>query len=214
MSDDWRLRITFEEEGTANRLIERFDAGEIEHRLERSFHDRVIVSRDGAEVFCYAGTREQVQSAEKLVQSLAAEHGWRLESELRRWHPSAEAWEDPEKPLPQGDAQLAAEHAELIARERAEPYPEYEVRIECSSREAASELSERLQAEGLPNVHRSHYVLVGAADEDSAAALAERVSREAPSGSKVTTEGTVAAVESVLSSAGGNPFAVFGGMGG
>ncbi len=211
MSDDWRLRITFDEEGVANRLVERFDAGEIEHQLERTFQDRVIVSRDGSEVFGYTGTRQQAESAERLARSLAAEHGWQVDTELRRWHPSAEAWEDPDKPLPESDAQLAAEHAELIASERAQDYPEFEVRIECSSREAASELSQRLREEGLPSVHRHRYVLVGAADEDSAAALAERLRKEAPPGSRVTAEGTVAAVESAV---GFNPFAVFGGMGG
>lgn len=211
MSDDWRLRIGFEEQGIAGRLVERLDAGELEHQLERTFQDRVIVSREGSEVFGYTGTRQQAQSAEALARSLAAEHGWQLETELQRWHPSAEAWEDPDKPLPESDAQLAAEHAELIARERAEEHPEFEVRIECSSREAASELAERLRQEGLPSVQRFRYVLVGAADEDSATALAQRLQSEAPAGSKVTAEGTVAAV---LSSVGPNPFAIFGGMGG
>ncbi len=211
MSDDWRLHIAFDEQGYAGRLVERLDASELEQRLERSFPDRVIVSREGTEVFCYAGTREQAEMAEQLAQSVAAEHGWQLQTELRRWHPSAEAWEKPDVPLPESDAQLAAEHAERIAREREQPYPEFEVRVECSSREAAAELAERLRAEGLPSVQRFRFVLVGAADEDSAAAFAERLRAEAPAGSTVSTEGTVA---SVLSSVGGNPFAVFGGMGG
>lgn len=210
MSDDWRLRIIFEEEGIANHLLERFDAGELEHQLERTFEDRVVVSRDGSEVFGYAGTRQQAESAEQLARSLATEHGWQVETELRHWHPSAEAWEDPDKLLPESDLQLADEHAELVARERAQD-PEFEVRIECSSREAASELAERLRGEGLPNVQRFRYVVVGAADEDSAAALAERLRTEVPEGSKVTTEGTLGAV---LSAVGPNPFAVFGGMGG
>ncbi len=210
MSDDWRLRIAFEEHGHVHRLLERLDASELEHRLERSFPDRVIVSREGSEIFCYAGTREQAESVAQLAESLASKQGWKIESELRRWHPSAEAWEEPDKPLPDSDAELAAEHAERIARERQQA-PEFEVRIECSSREAARELADRLRAEGLANVQRFRYVLVAAADEDSAAALAERVRGEAPAGSKVTTEGTVAAV---LSSVGTNPFAVFGGMGG
>lgn len=211
MSDDWRLRISFQEHGLAGNLIERLDAGELEHRLERSFEDRVIVSRDGSEVFCYAGTCEQAQSAEQLARSLAAEHGWPLETELRRWHPAAEDWEDPDKPLPQSDEQLRVEHAERIARERAEDLPPFEVRVECPGREAAAELAERLRQEGLPSVQRFRYVVVGAADEDSAAALAERIRGEAPAGSTITAEGTVGAV---LAATGGNPFAVFGGMGG
>jgi CRISPR/Cas system-associated protein endoribonuclease Cas2 len=84
------------------------------------------------------------------------------------------------------------------------------VRIKCTSRQAARELRDRLRAEGLPSVQRSNYVLVGARDEDSANALAERVRAEAPPGSIVTTEGTAA---TVLAAVGPNPFAIFGGLG-
>ena len=138
-----------------------------------------------------------------------------MDLELRHWHPTAEAWEDPDKPLPTDDAQRAAEHAELIAGERrqalAEREPEFEVRIECASRADAAALSQRLREEGLPNVHRFKYVVVGAADEDTADALAERIQAEAPEGSVVRAEGTLAAV---LDEGGAsNPFAVFGGMG-
>ena len=114
-------------------------------------------------------------------------------------------------PLPASDAEQAAEHAERIASERAEPLPGFEVRIECSTRKAARELADRLDKEGLPNVQRARYVLVGAADEDSAKALAERIRTEAPAGSTVTAEGTFNAV---LAEVGPNPFAIFGEMGG
>jgi hypothetical protein len=211
MNDDWRLHIDVHEPSRARHLLERFDSSELEHELETSFHDRVIVSREDSTLFLYTGTREQAERALGLARQMARERGWEIDFELSHWHPTAEAWEDPDKPLPTTDAERAAEHAELIASERAEEAPAFEVRIELSSRQAARELADRLRAEGIPNVDRAHYVLVGASDEDSVQALATRLRAEAPPGSTVTAEGTIGTVEAAV---GQNPFAVFGGLGG
>ena len=214
-SAHWRLRIEVHEHGRVRTLLQHIDATDLEHQLETAFHDRVVVSNEGSTIFCYAGQREQAEQARELARRFAEEQDWEVDLELRHWHPTAEAWEDPDKPLPTDDAQRAAEHAELIAGERrqalAEREPEFEVRIECASRADAAALSQRLRVEGLPNVHRFKYVVVGAADEDTADALAERIQAEAPEGSVVRAEGTLAAV---LDEGGAsNPFAVFGGMG-
>lgn len=211
MNDDWRVRIDLHDHGHAHHLLEHLDSSELEHRLESSFADRVAVSREGSELFLYAGTREQAERAAELARSLADEHGWEVACELRHWHPTAEEWEDPDAPLPSTETEQAAEHAEMIEAERNEPDPDFEVRVECDSREAARELADRLRQEGLPNVQRSHYVLVGSRDEDSANALAERLKAEAPPGSIVTAEGTY---RYVAESVGPNPFAIFGGLGG
>ena len=117
MSEDWRLRIDMQESGIARALTERLNASELEHDIARAFHDRVVVSHDGGEVFCYADTREQAERVEQLIRALAEQHHWRVEIELRRWHPSSEDWEDPEVPLPETDAEAAAERAELLAKE-------------------------------------------------------------------------------------------------
>jgi hypothetical protein len=211
MSDDWRLRIDIHETGRALRLLDRLDASELEHELSSSFRDRVIISRENSTLYCYAGAREQAERAEELARRLAAENDWEVDFALHRWHATAGRWEDADVPLPATDAERAAEHAEMIASERAQQVPEFEVRVECATRREARELADRLDAEGLPNVHRASYVLVGAADEDSAKSLAERLRAEAPAGSSVTAEGTL---NTVLAELGPNPFAIFGGMGG
>ena len=214
MSDDWRLGIDLHEEASAHKLTERLEARELEHDLEASFHDRIVVSRNGPEVFCYAGTREQAEGAEELIRSLAAEHGWHLDSDLKRWHPSEEEWEDPDKPLPDSDAGRAAERARLMDKERQEAesrgYPEFEVRVQCASHNDAMHFVEKLREEGLSTVHRWKYLLVGALDEDSANALVERLRAEAPPGSKVSAEGTWKAIRAEQPP---NPFAVLGGLG-
>lgn len=215
MNDDWRLRIEARDEGSASALAERLDAHEIERDLEQTFHDRVVVSVDGAEVFCYAAEREQLERAQQVIEKVAAEHDFGLDFELRHWHPSAEQWEDPDTPLPESDADLAREQRERIAQERQDSaqqgYPEYEVRVQCPNRRAASELADRLREEGIPVVHHWSYVLVGALDEQTGQALAERLRAEAPGGSAVTVEENLRAVYDERPF---RPFAYLGGLGG
>jgi hypothetical protein len=211
MSDDWRLRVDLHEDGPAHALTEHLGGSVLEHDLDTSFHDRVVVSREGAGVFCYTGSRQQAQKAQTLVHALAANLGWHVDAELTRWHPSAEEWQDADKPLPQDDIERAAESAAPIAREReaveeSDP-PEFEVRVQCPSHREALQFIEKLRQEGLPCVRRSRYLLVGAPDEASAHALAERLRQEAPTRCIVITEGTLRAASTEQPA---NPFSVLG----
>ena len=216
MNDDWRLSIELEEHGLAHGLTEDLGAGELDHDLEESFGDRVIVTHDGPHVFLYAATREQADEAEKAVRSLAETKNWNLATVvLEHWHPTELEWEDPDKPLPGTEVEKESEHEALIEEERTDAaergYPEWEVRVDTPSHRDAVELSKRLDAEGLQNVRRWKYLVVGAVDEDSAQALAERLRAEAPAGSEVKVEGTFQAARH---EAPPNPFAIFGGLGG
>jgi hypothetical protein len=215
MNDDWRLRVRLHEHGIIHALSERLAVADLEHDLERAFADRVIVSIDGAELFCYAGTREQAEAAASLIRSVADQHGWAVETELSRWHPSAERWAGADAPLPETDAERIAERAELVRRERQESaargYPEYEIRVECETREAASELADQLWGQGLPSVQRFRYVLLGAVDEQSATQLAEQVRGMVPAGTPVSVGASLRAVHDETAR---SPFAVFGGLGG
>ena len=220
MSEDWRLRLELADDGQARQLAEQLAAFDSEHDLSGGFHNRVVVSRDGAELFCYADTREQAAATQRAIASIASDSGWQLTPELRHWHPVAEEWEDPDRPLPGSDVEHAAERAEAMRAEDQESqqqgFPDFEVRVRCPSRHDAEQLAARLQAEGIPTVHRWEFVVLGAADEDAAKALAERVRAEAPPGSTVVAEASVADVasDSPLATPFNNPFAVFGGLGG
>ena len=215
MDDDWRVRINLHEEGVAHDLTEQFDANELEHDLEKSFHERVIVSRDGPVVFCYAGSREQAEGVRDLANQVAQRHGWPVDVEITHWHPVSEEWESPDAPEPVTPAEVEAEREERVDDERLESaeegYPEFEVRVQCRSRHDAGALSHRLDTEGVPHVRRSHYLLVGATDEDSAQALAERLRGEAPDGSEVVVEMNR---RSVYDHRPFNPFTLLGGLGG
>lgn len=215
MNDDWRLQIELEDEGHLAGMVKRLDAQELEDELSDSFGDQVILSREGRVLFAYTETRVQAEAVRARVLALDEEHSWAARTELRHWHPAAESWEEPDRPLPESDAAAAAEHAEAIAAERerlaATGEPEYEVRVELPSHGDAARLAERLRAEGLPAVRRWKYLVVGAADEDAAKELAQQLELQAPDGSEVTAEvsGQVAWAERPAS-----PFAIFGGLGG
>ena len=216
MSDDWRLKVALVDDGAAKGLTERLEAERLSDEFEASFGDRLIVSGDGPNVLVYAGDREQADRAAEAIRAIAAEHGWDVELELKRWHPTAEEWEDPDKPLPETDADRSAEHARLVAREREETaergYAEYEVKVHCTSHRETVKLSDRLRDEGLPVLRRWHYLIVGASDEDSANALAERLRAEAPAGATVTAEVSERAAWD--DDPGRGSFAMFGGLGG
>ena len=215
MNDDWRIRAILTSDSRAAEMGHLLNSGDVDHDLGTEPGDRVVVSVDDHELYLYASSREQAERGAEALKKLAADRGWQITVELRRWHPVAEEWEDPEAPLPSTDAATEQEHAELIAQERVESadygFSEFEVRVTCSSHHDTVELSHRLRAEGIPYVRRWRYLLIGATDEESAAALAERLSAEAPAGSTVTVEGSLAAVNAETPT---NPFAVFGGLGG
>lgn len=215
MNDDWRLKIDLHDEGHARELTHALEEHTPEPAGLGSIDDRMVVSHDGPLVFFYAGTREQADAAQREVRTVAGQHDWQLDFELRHWHPTAEEWEDPDTPLPETDAQMAQEHRERMAVERAESeaegYPDYEVTIHCLSHRDANRLAEKLQQEGIPVTHRWSTVMVGANDEDSAAALAERMRTEAPEGSEVTVEGNLRAVYDERP---GRRFWMLGGLGG
>lgn len=215
MNDDWRLRVEPRDPGHAGHLLELLQAHDLEHDLGASFSERIAVSREGDVVYLYAGERDQIERARDLVGTLAQRHGWDLDVQLRRWHHEAERWEDPDLPLPESEAEERAEHEELIATERRETaergHPEFEVRADLPSRAEAHALARRLDAEGIPTVHRFRYVLVGATDEDAARALAERIRGEAPTGAEVKVEGTW---QVMWGERPPNPFFFLGGLGG
>lgn len=180
MNDDWRLQVDFHESSHAQSLIERLEARELQHDLSNAFHDRVIVTRDDDRIFLYTGSREQAERARELVDSLAKQDGWNLRLDLKRWHPTAEDWEDPDKPLPHDDAARTTEREALMVTEREEAeergYSEFEVRIDVPTRHEAIRLAERLQEEGLS--------LLAAGSSSSSAPRTKTTPRSWPIGSK------------------------------
>ena len=211
-SEDWRIRVTLEGAQGTSWSHDGLEARSLADDVGAEMGDRVAVSRDDDELFLYADTEHAARAAEKVVRADLDSHGWRAAVDLTRWHDDAQEWKPADVPLPSSDAERAAEHAELVAKEDADTASdsaaEWEIRVDLPSHRDAKRLAERLEAEGVEPVRRWKYLFVGAPDEDQARAWAEELRETLPEGSEVTVEATFASVER------NNPFAIFGAGGG
>jgi hypothetical protein len=192
--DDFRIKIEIDDEH-AGGLLDRLglaldeEGSDLAQELEQR---RLVVSRDGGELFVYAASPAEAESARSIIQAvlgdldIAAVTGpvehW-LEDE-ERWNdePPSETWEEEE---------LERGHAP------------WEVRVELPSHAQARDLGDRLEQEGYSVERRWRYLIVGASSKEDAEALAKRVNGEVEPGGSLVWE-TVPS----------NPFAIFGGLGG
>jgi len=194
MADDWRIRIEVEEEHAGGLLDQLgFELGAEARELARELEQqRLAVSRDGNELFVYAGSHPEALRALAVIEAELREQGAKARtSRVEHWLEDEERWDD-EPP------------AESWEEEQLDQgYAPWEVRVQCGGREEAHALAERLEQEGYSVTRRFRYVIAGAASQEDAERLAERVHGEVEPGGELVWE-TVP----------GNPFAVFGGMGG
>jgi hypothetical protein len=214
MADDWRLTIDLDDEGDGTQLAEWLAAVRLEAEERRRLGDRVVVSRDGPRLFLYADTEEVAHESEVVVQRELAARELEARVALERWHPAEQTWKDAAVPLAQTDEELAAAHARQQEQEAAESrekgYAEWEVRVELPTHDETADLADRLEAEGVPVVRRSTFLLAGAANQDDAVVLAERLRGELGESARVEVEPGGGLAWEVMPQ---NPFAVFGGLG-
>ncbi len=192
MANDWRVTVTLHDASGAGRAVQALRDHEVEDDARRRLGHRVAVSAEGSRIFLYAGTENAAREADRLARELTAQRGLPADFALERWHPDEEEWEDADVALPQTDAEREAEHQRLEEEETRESletgHARWEVRVDLPSRHAAVKFAERLQAEGRQVVRRWTLLVLGANDEDDAAALAQLIKQEAPAGTKVETE--------------------------
>ena len=212
MTDDWRLAVTLEDDGSADELVRWLREVEVEGG-ERELLGRVIASRDGSRVFLYSDTEERARSVGRMIAARVG-HADRVGIELARWHPVEQAWEDPAVPLPRTREEWEAEHELRQEREALESrrsgHAEWEVRVELPSHDETTALADRLEGEGVPVVRRYTFLLVGAVNEDQAHEIAARLRDEAPESARIEVEPGGQMVWEVAPT---NPFVVFGGLG-
>jgi hypothetical protein len=192
--DDWRIRIEIEDE-QAPGLLERLgfalsdEASELAQELEKR---RLAVSYDDDEVFVYASSRAEAERARAVIQAELNDLGIAaVTGPVEHWLEDEERWDD-EPP------DETWEEDEL---ERG--YAPWEVRVSCKSHREARELADQLEQEGYSVERRWRHLIVGTASKEEAEALAARLHGEVEPGGELIWE-TVP----------GNPFAIFGGLGG
>jgi hypothetical protein len=192
--DDFRIRVEIDEAG-AGGLLERLglglrgEAAELARELEAR---RLAVSRDGDDVFVYAPSVAEAERARSIIQAELNDDGVAaVTGPVERWLDDEDRWSD----------ETSAETWEEDTLERG--FAPWEVRVALRSHRDARDLADRLEQEGYAVERRWQYLIAGAASREDADALAARVHGEVEPGGELVWE-TVP----------GNPFAVFGGMGG
>jgi hypothetical protein len=191
--DDWRLRIELGEDAAGGLLARLGFLGSEARELARDLEDqRLAVTHDDGTIFVYADSSLQLERARSVIDAELRELELRPDRIVQEhWLADEQRWDD--EPLDHW-----AEDETLAAG-----YAPWEVRIPCRSHDAARELADRLEAEGYGVVRRWSYVIAGTASREEAQQLAQRLHGEVEPGGELVWEATP-----------GNPFAVFGGLGG
>ena len=192
MSDEWRVEVHLEDEGHGLTLGDRLRALDLDDEARTRLGERVIVTRDGPRMFLYAASEEGAGEAERVARELAAEDDLEAKTRIARWDPDAEEWRDPSAPLPQSEAERAAERREHEAREEREAAAtgrtDLELRVDLESLQETRDLASALEDAGIEHHRRWKHILIPAATEERAAELADRVRELAPGGAEVHLE--------------------------
>lgn len=191
MAEDWRVTVELAE-GSGEGFGARLDEHELEDEARERLGRTVAVSSEGPHLFVYADTRDAAEAAQNVVQSLLDTEGATATIKLDRWHPLADEWRPADVPLPVTEAEQEEELVDAEAQDAADTaasgYAEWEVRVDLPEHADAVALAKRLEREGVPVTRRWKHVLVGAATEDDANDLADRLRGEAPAGAQLTVE--------------------------
>jgi hypothetical protein len=192
--DDWRIRIELPDEDGARGFLERLhlarsDADELADELR---NERLPVSHDGNTIFVYAPSGMQAEQASRVVERELQEEGIEpARFVTEHWLADEDRWDDePEQPDIEED---------LLER----GYAPWEVRVETKTLDEAHDLAEQLRSEGYGVSRTFTYVVAGTENREQAVELARRIHGEVEPGGELVYE-----VQP------GNPFAVFGGLGG
>lgn len=191
-SNDWRVTISLPGPAHAERARQSLSEREVEEDVRRRLGRSIAVGAGDSQIFLYAGTEVAAREAEQVAREVLAQQGIEAEFAVHRWHPVEEEWEDPDVALPRTEAERDAEHQRLEDAETAESLAtgtaEWQARVELLSHRDAVALAHKLQSEGHTVLRRWRFLIVGAADEDDAQAIAEHIRQEAPPGATVVAE--------------------------
>ncbi len=212
MHDDWRLTVSFRDSDEMRKALDALLGLELEGHME--FEERFIVSHEGSQLMIYGDSEEALGQARELVDEVLSKHGLGAIVTASRWHPIEQLWEDASLPLPRTDEEREEERRVRLDRETARSletgYAEWEVRVELPNHDETARLAARLESGGIPVVRRHTFLLAGAANEDEAIALADRLREEAPASAEIQVEPGGQMVWEVAPT---NPFAIFSGLG-
>lgn len=190
--EDWRVEAELDDEEQGYSLSERLRALDLDDDARSRLGERVVVSRDGSQLFLYAANEAQAREAERVIRDLANRDNLSAEISTSRWHPVEQAWKDASIPLPTSPESI---EDELARREDADEEEaertgswNWHLRVELPHRGDAVDLVDTLESEGLRVHRRWRYVTVDLATEEAARELADRLAETAPDGTELTVE--------------------------
>ena len=190
--DEWRVEVDLDDEGNGYSLTERLRSVDLDEDARQRLGDRVIVTRDGSQLFLYTMTAAEAREAETVIRQLLEHESLEANVAVTRWHPLEETWQDASIPLPATPAERDREVERLEEAEAREAREEgsydWHVRVHLPSRHDAVELERRLRAEALPVHRRWRYVTIGALTEERGNELAARLADELPEDAEVWVE--------------------------
>jgi hypothetical protein len=118
--DEYRVEVYLDDEEHHLSLSERLRAMDLDDEARARLGSRVIVTRDGSQLFMYANTRASADEAERVVRELIAADGLSAQIRTVRWHPVEQAWKDAAEPLPETPGEIEAEERARDERQEGE----------------------------------------------------------------------------------------------
>jgi hypothetical protein len=177
--DDWRVEVDLDDERHGYSLGERLSAVDLDDEARQRLDGRVLVTRNGAKLFLYAGSRERAREAARVMRELLRSEQLTAELRITRWHADGQTWERAAVRLPRTETERADERKRLEERTRLEVEEgasyDWIVQASVGDRAAAVELEQRLRGRQLPVERHWRYVLVDALTEEQADEIASLV---------------------------------------
>ncbi len=188
--DEWRVEVELDDPEHGFGLAERLAALDLQDEVRDRLRGRVIVTRDGSELFAYTSEEAAAREAMRVIADLL-DSDQRLTATLAltRWHPVEEAWKDASAPMPHAPEDYEAERARNLEAEHEEVEAtgayDWQVHVELDGVRDASELKAELKDRGWDVHQRFRYLLVGALSEEQAGQIGVEIREIAPEGTKL-----------------------------
>jgi len=177
--EEWRVEVDLDDERHGYPLSERLRSHDLDDDARERLGGRVIVTRDGPRLYLYTASEEGAREAEGVIRRLLEEDNLTADVAVTRWDSAADAWVSGSEPTGAASPRARAEDHDWFVL--AEPPEGHD----------AAALAEQLEADGHAVERRWRYLLIGAASEQDANAVAERVRAELGADARVEVRAAV-----------------------
>jgi hypothetical protein len=195
-TEDWRVEINLDDKHEGYDFGERLRARDLDDEARARLGERVYISRNGPQLFLYAGSEQQAREAELVVRELVAADDLSAEfAGVTRWHPVEQEWRDASTPLPRTEPEVDQELEQKEEAERTEVAEEgsydWLVKINLPSAADAKQIAETLDETGHP-VHRIwRWVTVDVLTEEIGNEVIASLQESLPADAEIWLEGNL-----------------------